>query len=538
MAAVTFLRYDLGVRRGARSAILTIPAIVGGAFHLLAHQATQQQPPTFRTTTSLVPIDVHVVDKDGKAVTDLTKADFTITEDGVPQTITQFEKDTDNDPAHPRWIVIVLGEGRIEAPFRSINALEDMIRTDLGPADRIGVIAYNRWSEFTADRTETLRLLARYKARNGQIQTDLETYDSGLRHRTHNGLGVEIVQDQIDAIFRDGPGQPIREFAPPSEVHVVASLRGQDPRFSTTRFSDVLHLYGAIDYLRTLDGERHIIYLVEQDAGYGRVRPSHLATTAADNRVALHIVQTGGFGEKQSILYGLSFRGMATIPTSTAAYFNTSRSAREVTEDTGGLSFFYTDLSKAFARIAQAISVDYLLGYIPSNENWHGEYRRVEVRVSRPGVTVMYRRGYDAVATPPPWNDRETMTDVRMAEARNAARPPRGITLQLKPTRGTDGAVHVELQVEPSGVAFTTVEGRHVASLDVAIWIADRQGNMVGAITDRIDLKLTDATYATLVKQNIVFTRNIAVTGTPFEARAAVYDYDNDRVGSASRRIQ
>jgi hypothetical protein len=100
--------------------------------YLFAHQATQQQP-TFRTDTSLVPIDVRVIDENGKAITDLTKLDFTVAEDGVPQTITQFQKDTGAARVHPRWAVIVLGEGRIQTPFKGIDALQDFIKTGLEP---------------------------------------------------------------------------------------------------------------------------------------------------------------------------------------------------------------------------------------------------------------------------------------------------------------------------------------------------------------------------------------------------------------------
>ena len=96
----------------------------------------------------------------------------------------------------------------------------------------------------------------------------------------------------------------------------------------------------------------------------------------------------------------------------------------------------------------------------------------------------------------------------------------------------------VELQIEPSQVAFATVDAHHVASLDVAVWITDRQGEAIGTIVDRIDLRLTDDEYAKLVKQNVVYTRALPVTGTPFDVRAAVYDYDNDRVGSGSTRMR
>jgi VWFA-related protein len=527
--------------RGAIGALPAVAALVCGAWQPPAQPPALQQPPTFRTNTSIVPIDVRVMDKDGKAVADLTRADFTVSEDGAPQTVTQFEKQTGDAAANPRWIVVVLGEGRINAPFESIDALEDMIRSALRPNDRIGVIAYNRWSDFSADHASTIRLLERYKGRTDRIQTDLETHNSGLRANTLDGITVEDrVQREIDEIFRDAPGQSLREFAPPSQMGRMSPGFEARTRFTQGRFSDSLHLYGAIDYLRTLGGEKHVIFLVEQGSTYGPVRPSRLAATAADNRIALHIVQTGGFGERQTVAALLprpGYGGSVLPPTSVASSFDATGSARAVTEDTGGLSFFYTDLHKAFARIGEALRVDYLLGYVPSNDQWHGEYRHIEVRVNRPGTTVIYRRGYDAIAGPPPWNDRETMTDVRMTEARTAARPPQGIVLRLSARRAGDGRIDIELDIEPSQVAFAIADGRHAAHLDVGLWITDRQGGTVGTARDRIDLRLTDESYAKLVKQHIVFTRSLVVTGTPFEARAGVYDYDSDRVGAIVKRI-
>ena len=48
-------------------------------------------PTTFSTTTQLVVETVAVKDKSGKPVTGLTKENFTVTEDGMPQTIRFFE---------------------------------------------------------------------------------------------------------------------------------------------------------------------------------------------------------------------------------------------------------------------------------------------------------------------------------------------------------------------------------------------------------------------------------------------------------------
>jgi hypothetical protein len=52
---------------------------------------TQQPPTTIRTRTTLVPVDVRVVDTAGNPVTGLNKEDFTVEEDGVRQEVRLFE---------------------------------------------------------------------------------------------------------------------------------------------------------------------------------------------------------------------------------------------------------------------------------------------------------------------------------------------------------------------------------------------------------------------------------------------------------------
>ena len=50
-----------------------------------------QQPPAFPTQAEIVTVDVVVLDRDGKPVPGLTRADFVVREDGRPQNVTAFE---------------------------------------------------------------------------------------------------------------------------------------------------------------------------------------------------------------------------------------------------------------------------------------------------------------------------------------------------------------------------------------------------------------------------------------------------------------
>ena len=87
--------YQVRVRDGyrldpAESAVDSTHAGHRAAALLLALAASQEpQPPrsTFRSTVDLVPVDVSVVDKNGRPVSDLTAADFTLAVDGKPRRI-------------------------------------------------------------------------------------------------------------------------------------------------------------------------------------------------------------------------------------------------------------------------------------------------------------------------------------------------------------------------------------------------------------------------------------------------------------------
>ena len=68
---------------------------------------------------------------------------------------------------------------------------------------------------------------------------------------------------------------------------------------------------------------------------------------------------------------------------------------RSVSEYTGGFAVVNTSqFGAAFERILDENSSYYMLGYYPANRRRDGKFRKIDVRVNRPGVKVRARRGY------------------------------------------------------------------------------------------------------------------------------------------------
>ena len=119
-----------------------------------------------------MPIDVRVIDRDGKPITDLTERDFTISENGVPQTIRFFSTHSLTSeasatsgpielrkaaapdtlvPQNRRVFLILLGRGHMTGPSKELPALERFLETRLLPQDRVAILAYNRGTDFTTN---------------------------------------------------------------------------------------------------------------------------------------------------------------------------------------------------------------------------------------------------------------------------------------------------------------------------------------------------------------------------------------------------
>jgi VWFA-related protein len=212
----------------------------------------QQPPPTIRSRTTLVPIDIRVVDLNGNPVTDLKKEDFTVQEDGVRQDIRLFDAhaltpeapqpgepplrrapSADALPAvrNQRIFLFVFGRGRLQTPDRGIDSAIRFVRERLLPQDRVAVLAYNRGTDFTTDRPSILATLERFKKKHEYIEALLRQQFSGLQ-AIYGGKGPpnKDIQAEIDAVFHGTGTANARRLPPgtPTDAALIEADRRRD----------------------------------------------------------------------------------------------------------------------------------------------------------------------------------------------------------------------------------------------------------------------------------------------------------------------
>jgi VWFA-related protein len=543
----------------------------------------QQTPPVFRTGTILVPIDVRVLDKKGKPVTDLTAADFTVTEDNVRQEIRHFSTQSlvaeeppapgtrptarkvlaaDVPPQNQRTFLIVLGRGRLQAPAKGVDGVIHLVRDRLLPQDRVAVLAYNRATDFTTDHDQVLQVLERFKQGHEMVEADLRLMMSGLAAVYGSKDIPPELQGEIDAIFH-GPNTPaVRSVMPATiadataqatrdatdalqrrdtvgarapgasvpDTNSLADLLGSDVSFdqyvedAAQTMQQLSTLYAGIAYLRHIEGEKHLIFVSEHGLFLPRAEDDKsLASVASDARVTLDVIYSGGVR-------------MTSGPNWAAA------TGERIAELTGGYFSGFSMADKAIDQIDRETRFSYLLGYYPANAAWDGKYRRINVKVNRGGLTVEFRHGYFAQADVAPIDLKETRTYSRIAAAGGYGPAIRDIGLHVQATAAKSAAgkreVQVNVIIDAARLALEVIGDRHVGALDISIFCGNASGTVVGESWQKLDLKLLEPTYQRFLADGVHHSVRIPVKNAADYVKVVVYDYGADLLGTAIVRVR
>lgn len=463
---------------------------------LCAVTAQQKQPaPRFRTGAEAVVVDVSVLDRDRRPVHGLSSADFTVLEDGRPQKIDAFQAVDIPDveppaPAAAAWvrqvppdvqrndemtdgrIVVVVMDDALPMPAPDVQTARKAARTvieSLGPRDVAAVVfVLNKMNnqDFTRDRQRLFAAVDRFVgATSRDMKFDDQAYSEALKLKGdfREARYDEFVPsrmslytwtlDTLQDAARNLAELPDRRKAlvyvsvgiplDPEQMAVRGNVDGGNASDAMLkRLRD--RMDGVFDAARRANV---VIYGIDP----GGLRAPY------DTNVA-----TVGAGNRDVLLGDDRVRKDANPGRLNKLFLN------DVSVATGG--FAIADTNDPAPGIAQAVRENgsyYLLGYQSPNTRAQGRYRKIEVRVNRPGMQIRARKGYyepGGPATQPP------MTPTN--EALNALVPKTDIGMQVTVApfaiAGTsDAALAIALALQQPAV-----EGTERSSDDVSVLIA------------------------------------------------------------------
>jgi VWFA-related protein len=553
--------------------------------------------PSFPSQVSAITVDAVVLDKSGAPVRGLTRDDFTVLEDGRPQTIVGFEardaegrlRPLENPIASP---LLDTNEGIASRPGRTLILLIDdlgltpivggqvqtAIETWLGahprPEDEITLLTTSGeiwWTDTAgAGRADLLAVLERLRgkrqsfSRSEAMVTDEEaavieyatTLDPGeSQDGAPTGVGPTLVAttgsvlQRVARRFLDGGLCFICRNCvdPMASCKAAAQAASHIANMATRQRLDAL--LGAVERLSLglapLPGRKSILVLSESLPRDHNMEARFRAAIDAAQRGNTSVYFTAARGLTGPSNFSLEAR-VAAAPGDLAAMSVEENliafaGAEQITEATGGAMTRSNDLAAGLERMATDLSAYYLLGYQPE-PSAAGKWHKLEVRVNRPGVEVRARRGYRAgppkiERAPDKKSARRAWQNLFTASLAGGARDilPVRLAVSLQAPDGA-GKARVQIVMEVDGSRLRLEEAREgaKAALELTILAVARDRPTVVPLGETINVALKSKEGA----EWWTFVREIPLPPGVAQIRGTVRDRAGAAAGTVTARIE
>lgn len=464
-----------------------------GLLSLAAGLAAQQpaaparEPlPQFRGGANLVRVDAYITEN-GRPVTDLTADDFEILEDNAPQTVEQFELVVPRPPgpeadriepntvreaaalaADPRARLFVLfmdvWHVQLAGSYRAQEPVGRLLERLIGQDDMVGVMTPEMSARNItfARRTSTLQAMMATTWYWGQRDQPPMLDPREEAYRQCYGADDRLVAEMIDRRREKKTLDSLEEMV----VHLegvreerkfvlvlsegwrlfrrnesMAARRGTEP------LTDPLYI-GPGGKLTLGSDPRQVT-----QAGMVECERDRQLLANLDNELSFRLLVQRANRSNVSF-YAIDPRGLvafdepigplrpATPTEDSRRLFDRQQALMTLAHETDGAVVLNTnDVPGAVERFMTDLGSYYLLGYYSTNTRLDGRYRKLTVRVTRPGLEVRARPGYLAPL------------QSEVTAAREAAAAPAGPPLAAAAALGRLGSARgaLPLRLEASG---------------------------------------------------------------------------------------
>ncbi len=314
---------------------------------LLCSGVFAQDDDPIRVDSSIVRLNVGVVDQKGRPVTDLDRSHFELYEDGVKQQILRFE------PSEaPFSVVIILDMSGSTLGFRPVIKQSAFRFIDaLSPNDRVAVIEFydkvNVRNDFTTDRSTIANSI---EVSNGRGKTQLfKAIDLALdklSKEKSRRKAIIVLSDGVDTAVRDKD----REFlAPLRDEQIETAIKPES--------SDILNRV-----LSRSDAQGVTIYPLALPTG----DPGKLADPTP----------------RQVAMYKAARTRLQIIADRTGGTLNAINRLE--------------DMGRIYSQVAADLRTLYTVEYQPSNDKRDGKWRSIKITVRDQDLISRTRQGYFA----------------------------------------------------------------------------------------------------------------------------------------------
>lgn len=306
------------------------------------------QDDVIRVESDITNLPFTVMDKQRRFITTLRAEDVRVLEDGVPQTLFTFQRETDR-PLAIAFLIDVSGSQQETLPEEKAAArlfIENVVKSN---RDHVAIVPFTGLAYLEQDLTRDV--LSVYSVLQ-RIEIAVPTYLGSGRPL----MGIPT-----------GPGLP----AP--------------PELGTTAIWDAVALTSSKVLSKATGLRRRAIILLSDGLDTtSRLSPKEAVNSAL---AAETVVYSIGIGDSKR-------EGVDRGP------------LREIAERTGGRAFFPNkkfDLNSAFAEIERELRTQYLIAYSSTNKKRDGTYRKITIEIINPELRkekleLRHRPGYYAKA--------------------------------------------------------------------------------------------------------------------------------------------
>lgn len=349
-----------------------LPAVAAGALFA-------QQPPTISVDVKVVNVLATVRDQHGNIVNTLTQDDFTLEEDGRPQVIRYFTRETDLPLSLGLLVDTSLSQAYVLNQERSASAAftNDVLREG---KDSAFLIHFDREVELLQDLTTSRqKMVSALQLLQAPPSADRQRgsgYPGGGRHGGGGTLLYDSVFLACDELLQRQPGRKA----------IVVLTDGVD-------HGSKMSLERAIESAQRTDTMVYSIYFAGQEAG-----DRHFSAGGPWGGGSR---RGGGWPGGGGGYPGGGYPGSGrSDPRRESTSEDGKRVLERLSRETGGRMFVVSKkepIEHIYRQIQDELRNQYNLGYTSdraSDEGW--EYRRIRVATKRGDLAVQAREGYYA----------------------------------------------------------------------------------------------------------------------------------------------